>query len=182
MATCLSQCGPNSLCTGALDPQANYSCSCQPGYTVISGHCVVPTCCTMGNGGCSQICSSLSPSGPVTCSCNAGYALNLDGKICALLDSPAPTPVTTVSGPLNSTSKPNSTRTPTSTHPLTSAPSLISRYTCEDFIEFNCKCNVSLECGGSGCYYDTISGYANCEDIALTAVSCTGIPSTVTVL
>ena len=133
VTACLTQCGPNSLCTGALDTNASYVCSCQPGYASLSSICSIRNGCASGNGGCSQICTPLNPAGPYICSCIAGYALKQDEKTCAPLTSPTTSlPATLSNG--NSTSVPSSTRPPTSTHPQTSSPSLISMHSYSDEI------------------------------------------------
>ena len=41
---------------------------------------VGPSDCSVGNGGCDQLCTD-SFSGP-TCGCLAGYTLNADGRTC----------------------------------------------------------------------------------------------------
>ena len=133
VTACHTQCGPNSLCTGALDANASYVCSCQPGYASLSSICSIRNGCASGNGGCSQICTPLNPAGPYICSCNAGYALKQDEKTRAPLASPSVKLPTTLSNG-NSTSVPSSTHPPTSTHPQTSSPSLISMHSYSDEI------------------------------------------------
>ena len=40
--------------------------------------------CVLNNGGCDQVCTSLTNvSGPVQCGCNTGYSLNVDGRTCS---------------------------------------------------------------------------------------------------
>ena len=46
VTTCQSMCRGNSLCTGAFQPNPAYTCSCQTGYTNISGICTATTTTT----------------------------------------------------------------------------------------------------------------------------------------